>query len=224
MKIRMKVFQVPDSWIDYIFVIIVVPIYIFVCFIAFPTALVDILSRISFLIFVCQLFILRLIDYKKKKSKEGNYIIVSIASIITFGSLMIPWLERSIRIKNDIHFYALIAFYLGLLIEFVGIVIMLISRLLCFKYRENGEEDRFYIQLRNKLIFKYIRFPQVLALILIYCGFCISISSYISSIAFVLFFIATAQFEKEERKYSLKYGDDYLEYMNTTKRIFPYIY
>lgn len=122
----------------------------------------------------------------------------------------------------------LLVSYLGILIMIVGSVIMLSSRYQLNRHSYGGgslSEEKEQTLLTDSM-FKHIRHPIYAGGLIITIGLELAFRSLIMlslhTLVFVIIF--RDRMQREEAVLLNKFGDEYQEYINKTKRLIPYIY
>ncbi|MFX1390623.1 MAG: methyltransferase family protein [Promethearchaeota archaeon] len=185
----------------------------------------NLIILISFTLILTLDIALRPISKDKDKFK---YPIISIILFLLLPFLsIIPYLEFKLIIKIYLIFWDNFFVYLfALLILVIGGGVLLYSRILLGKYASSKiviEKDHILI---TNGIYNFIRHPIYLGMLLVFFGYALSFKSIISAISFlVLFFVIfNNRMNLEEQLLKEKFGTEYEDYLNKTKRIIPYIY
>lgn len=116
--------------------------------------------------------------------------------------------------------------YIGAGIVFFGGLLQIWSRSVLHKFFTL----QIIIQESHQLIrrgpYHYIRHPGYLALFLFLLGLSIAFSAKFSLILLFLLFVPAMLYRiiKEEELMLVEFGKDYIYYMNSTKKLIPYIY
>ncbi len=151
------------------------------------------------------------------------------------NSLSLIWITISISITLAIliamNYYApistnLIIPYLGLAMILIGVVLRLViirSLGQFFTVDVTIREDH---RLKKDGFYKYLRHPSYFASLLSFVGFGLSLNNWISlilvSAAIIVAFIN--RIKVEEKVLVEHFGEEYIAYQKTTKRLIPFIY
>ena len=208
------------------------PIYYYIWFSIFGQ---DLLKK-TFLILVITLFFgINLIDITIRPMSDPNelkdkYTIIILVFFLG-GPLIIllAFYENLGIISQYLPIYDnLLVSYLGIVLMILGSVIMLSSRYQLNKHSYGGgslSEEKEQTLLIDGM-FKYIRHPIYAGGLIITIGLELAFRSLIilslHTLVFVIIF--RDRMEREETVLLNKFGDEYQEYINTTKRLIPYIY
>ena len=143
--------------------------------------------------------------------------------------LLLAFIENQELIANYLPLYDnLLVSYLGIVVMIGGSIIMLSSRYQLNKHSYGGgslSEEKEQTLLTGGM-FRYIRHPIYLGGLIITIGLelafrCLIILS-LHTLTFILIF--RDRMQREETVLLDKFGDEYQEYINKTKRLIPYIY
>lgn len=157
--------------------------------------------------------------YKAKAREKESFWIMIVVYIICLGIMA----GEFWKYMPDSMSYA---GYAGVVLIFIGGMLRVLAR---------QELDRFFtfqvlIQEGHKLIasgpFKYIRHPTYLGNILIMLGLALALQTTFGIIAVIVFFIPAViyRISAEEKLFYDEFGKEYLDYMEKTKKLFPFIY
>lgn len=114
----------------------------------------------------------------------------------------------------------------GTLLLFCGGLILLTSRIQLGKY--GG--PRIVIETNHKLItngiYRFIRHPMYLGFLIIFFGYSLALGSIFMTtlISFTFLLIFKGRIELEERILISEFGDEYMKYMERTKKLLPFLY
>lgn len=143
--------------------------------------------------------------------------------------LLLAFYENLIIISQYLPIYdTLLVSYLGIILMIIGGIIMLSSRYYLNKHSygggslSEGKEQT----LLTKGMFKIIRHPIYAGGLTVTIGLELAFRSLIIlSLHSVIFFIIFRdRMKREETVLLKKFGSEYREYINKTKRLIPYIY
>jgi len=141
--------------------------------------------------------------------------------------VILPYLENCLIIQYYLTFWDNIFVYLiGISLLIFGGITLIYSRLLLGKFGSSKIAIEKNHHLIIKGIYKYIRHPIYLGMILIFSGYALSLKSFISPFIFLLsfFILFKARMDSEEIILKERFGKDYELYMKKTKRLIPFIY
>ena len=112
------------------------------------------------------------------------------------------------------------------IIFFIGAGITLTSRVQLGRYGDGTTALKDGHSLLTKGFYKYIRHPLYSGALLGRVGIGLTFRSYLGLILFsgVYLIVFGRRMDIEEDSLTTEFGDDYLEYMKRTKRLFPYLY
>ncbi len=183
------------------------------------------LILIGFTFILCFDIIVRPISKKKDQFKYKK---LSIILFLLFPFLSyIPYLEFKFLTQHYIPIWNNFSVYLcGTAFFLLGSMILLYSRLILGKLATS----KIVIEQNHTLIttgiYKYIRHPIYLGMLLIFFGYALSFKSIITPFTFLILFflIFNNRMNLEEKLLKEEFGSDYEQYMKRTKRLIPYIY
>ncbi len=141
--------------------------------------------------------------------------------------VILPYLENVVFIQKILSIWDNFFIYLcGITLLIIGGIILIYSRLLLGKFGSSKiiiEENHFLIL---KGMYKYIRHPIYLGMILVFFGYALSFRTLITPFAFFFsfFILFKNRMDSEENMLKDRFGKDYELYMKKTKRIIPFIY
>jgi len=150
------------------------------------------------------------------------------------GSLVMLWITITISfmlgfIFANYHHWGYskyLAYGIGLFIILIGFIIRWASILQLKKAFTVDVAIGTEHKLKTDGMFKIIRHPSYLGLLLIMVGFSICMNSLISSIIVIvlMFLVILYRIVVEERVLTEEFGDTYKTYKSQTKRLIPWIY
>ena len=108
----------------------------------------------------------------------------------------------------------------------VGTIIMTLSRLILGTFGKPTVANSNQHTLITKGTYRYIRHPIYSSLILLIGGYSLAFFSIASTILFLIILgpFIIYRIKAEEKQLLELFGSEYLEYMQRTKRIIPFIY
>lgn len=141
--------------------------------------------------------------------------------------VILPYLENWLVIQQNLTFWDNFFIYLiGISLLIIGGIILIYSRLLIGKFGSSKItiEEKHHLVIKG--IYKHIRHPIYLGMILVFSGFALSFRSLILPIIFFFsfFILFKNRMDTEEKLLKERFGNDYELYLKRTKRLFPYIY
>ncbi|MFX0206547.1 MAG: methyltransferase family protein [Candidatus Hodarchaeota archaeon] len=119
------------------------------------------------------------------------------------------------------------------LISIIGSALMTLGGILLLMSRiQLGEYGgpKIVVEDKHKLItiglYQFIRHPMYLGFLLLFFGYSLAFGSFIMTIVitFTFFLIFKNRMDIEERLLISEFGEEYLRYMERTKRLFPILY
>lgn len=114
---------------------------------------------------------------------------------------------------------------LGLAMVFSGIIIRFIAIWTLGKNFSGLLRIREGHTLVTNGIYRWVRHPAYLGAILLFVGIPIAVSSLLGFLAMLLLVIYLLyRIKLEERMLTLRFGDEYREYMARSKRLIPFVY
>ncbi|MFW9881481.1 MAG: methyltransferase family protein [Candidatus Thorarchaeota archaeon] len=140
---------------------------------------------------------------------------------------IIPYIEFKFLIQCFITIWNNFSIYLiGIFFLLAGSIILLYSRVLLGKFASSKIVIEQNHVLEIKGIYKYIRHPIYLGMLLIFFGYALSFKSIITPFSFlvIFFLIFNNRMNLEEKLLIEKFGKNYELYLKKTKRLIPYIY
>jgi protein-S-isoprenylcysteine O-methyltransferase Ste14 len=184
----------------------------------------SLLVYLSYFFFISE-FVLMLSKRTKKSntSKRGDK-----------GSLLILWLSVMIPLTAGFfiinfgfgNFTGIFYYYAGIIIFAAGMIIRWIAILQLKKSFTVDVSVNKEQLLKTDGLYKRIRHPSYLGLILILAGLSVSMCNYITFLVIVIpiFFAVLYRISVEEKLLSEEFGEKYKNYKKTTKKIIPGIY
>lgn len=153
----------------------------------------------------------------KAKEKESFWVIV-IAYLICFVVI----LGEFVKFPPTVTYYR----YVGVGLFFIGGFLRMLAR------RELNKFFTFQVMIQegHKLIkkglYRYVRHPSYLGNILVMLGIALSLSRIFGVVVVLVFFVPAVLFRigGEEKMLIEEFGKDYLNYMQKTKKLIPFIY
>jgi protein-S-isoprenylcysteine O-methyltransferase Ste14 len=164
--------------------------------------------------------------YKTSYINQHNYRIIF--NLIAIG-LLLPLVYFTFIVEDVFLIKSTMINRLGIIITIIG-VFFLIRAFMSFNLKEFfGFEQLQKHTNSNTLVvsgmYKYVRHPLYFALILIFAGiFCIipTYKTLIINIIEIIYLIIGSTLE--ENKLEAIFGEDYIKYKKTTKKLMPFIY
>jgi len=153
----------------------------------------------------------------KIKEKESFWVIL-VVNTICLGII----LGEFIKLRPATNVYS-----------YIGVVMILIGGLIRIYARK--QLNRFFsfevvIQKDHKLIkkglYKYVRHPMYLGMLFLFFGLAIALNSFYGVLALIVFFIPALLYRisAEEGLLMKEFGNQYLDYMEKTKKLIPKVY
>jgi len=180
---------------------------------------------ISFTCILCFDIVIRPIS---KERDQFKYTKLSIMLFLMFPFLSyIPYLEFKFLIQRFFPIWDNFSIYLvSITFLLIGCIILLYSRLLLGKLASSRIVIEQNHMLMTKGIYKYIRHPIYLGMLLIFFGYALSFKAMIIPFSFLIIFflIFNNRMNLEEQLLTEEFGKEYELYMKKTKRFIPYIY
>jgi len=141
--------------------------------------------------------------------------------------VILPYLENLVFIQQILRIWDNSLTYLcGIILLIIGGIILIYSLLLLGKFGSSKITIEENHRLIFKGIYKYIRHPLYLGMILVFFGYALSFRSLISPFVFLFsfFILFKNRMDLEENMLKEKFGKNYEVYMEKTKRLIPFIY
>ncbi|MFX0023348.1 MAG: methyltransferase family protein [Candidatus Hermodarchaeota archaeon] len=159
-------------------------------------------------------------QYKYTKLSILLFLLLPLISIV-------PYLEFKLLIQQYFiiwNNYSL--FIAGIIVLLLGGILLIYSRILLGKFASSKIIVEQNHTLMTNGIYKYIRHPIYLGMLLVFFGYGLSFKSCITPFTFlILFFIIfNNRMNLEEKLLKEKFGRDYELYLERSKRLIPYIY
>ncbi len=164
---------------------------------------------------------------KSVKKDEFKRSILMLSFLLLPIILFLPYQEYRILayqiLTPPIYYWTVIT---GTVLLFLGGVVLLISRIQLGKYGGPKiviEENH---QLITNGVYRFIRHPMYLGFLFIFFGYSLALGSIFMTnvICFIFLLIFKNRIDIEERLLLSKFGQEYMDYMERTKRLFPFLY
>jgi len=159
-------------------------------------------------------------DYCSKKRKAAR----SLLSISTLNFLLYTIVPIDLPfMKLNIFDSFLTSTFVSLIFFLPGILVFVLGRKALGKESESTKKFR---KITNTGIYSKIRHPQLLGEILFILFFAVFLNSAFLLAFSIVFWIPNylIWMHYEEKDLVLRFGDDYISYMTTTKKIIPFIF
>lgn len=182
------------------------------------------LIYLSWLFFLSELLLMLIKRSGKGSSKvqrdKGSLALLWVTITLCF-SLGFTFAFRGIWALKGINFY-----FLGLFFIFIGLAIRWISIIQLKKAFTVDVAIGAEQKLTTDGLYKLVRHPSYLGLLLIMTGFSISMGNFISILAIVIpmFLVIHYRILVEEKVLVEAFGDTYISYQATTRRLIPWLY
>lgn len=189
---------------------------------------------VVFFIVLYSLVLLFVPFYRKMDKKpKGTYLAFVIAFAIEmhgipFSMWLISWMIGKSLPEGVLWGHTLVL-SIGHAGMHIGIALTLIALFLILNgwyniYRKYWSKEKGKGALVTTGIYRYIRHPQYTGLLLISLGMILNWATLPMLILFpVMIFMYVRLAKKEEQDMLKEFGDEYLDYMNKTKRFIPYV-
>ena len=156
--------------------------------------------------------------HKVKIKERESFWVMIVVNTICLGII----LGEFIKLRPTTNVYS----YIGVAMILIGGLIRIYSR------KELGRFFSFevVIQKDHKLVkkglYKYVRHPMYLGMLFIFFGLAISLNSFYGVLALVVFYIPALLYRisSEEGLLMKEFGNQYLDYMEKTKKLIPKVY
>lgn len=159
------------------------------------------------------------LNEENRDKKTLSIIWTSILLSIFFGVLSNNLVHLPISHKKALPYSGLIIIFLGMLLRFISI--RTLGKFFTVDIAIHKDQ-----KIIKTGIYRYIRHPAYASSLLEFIGFGLSLNSWISLPVVII--PVTAAFiyriKVEENLLKDQFGDEYSEYMNSTYRLFPWIY
>ncbi|MFX1420511.1 MAG: methyltransferase family protein [Promethearchaeota archaeon] len=189
-----------------------IPIYVLYLLTAYMFTLVDTLIR----------------SIPKEKRASKIYDILILSMLLTSPFFLIgAFFENKFLISQIFPFWDnIIISYLGFILYLTGALLILVSRAQIGRFGTaelSTEEDH---QLITQGVYNYIRNPMYSGGLIATIGFCLVFRCIITLIIMFIytFLIYRMRIIEEERILGEKFGKEFEEYKNRTKKLIPFIY
>ena len=165
--------------------------------------------------------LLRTKSSDRKNADKGTLIIIWLTIIIT--------IFLSVYIASTYHFPLLnspIIKYVGIVVIYIGVIFRILAIRSLGKFFTVAVTIREGHRLKKDGFYKYLRHPSYLASLLSFVGLGITLNNWISlaQITIAILFVFIIRINVEEKILIEQFGNEYLEYQKSTKRIIPFIY
>lgn len=175
-------------------------------------------------VFICMDILIRPISRKKD---EYNRIVVILSFVFLPLMLVSPYIEQRIIQELFSSFKIIqILYFIGVIIEILGGFLLITSRIELGRFGSTKVALEDQHKLIGHGLYKYIRNPMYLGILLLFLGYGIAFHGFISTILIDIFllWIVLRRIQIEEKLLVEVFGEEYKEYMKETKRLIPYIY
>ena len=174
---------------------------------------------------ICPIFI----GGRSKDRSPRTTIFLVIFDLIAPIGIMLPYFEYTIVFQQNFSpesFEVTLMLSFGVLFMIVGTIIMTLSRLILGTFGKPTVVNSNQHTLITKGTYRYIRHPIYSSLILLIGGYSLAFFSIASTILFLIILgpFIIYRIKAEEKQLLELFGSEYLEYMQRTKRIIPFIY
>jgi len=141
-------------------------------------------------------------------------------------AVALPYFEFKSLTSVYLSSFMPVVLVVGIFAILVGWMILLVSRLQIGRYggaRITIEDDH---RLVTSGMYRFIRNPQYLGMLLVLSGYAFSLGSLIVTVIIMISLLAilTSRIRLEEELLLAAFGDEYREYMRRTWRLVPHIY
>jgi protein-S-isoprenylcysteine O-methyltransferase Ste14 len=152
--------------------------------------------------------------------------LLALAFLLFPFAVALPYFEFKSLTSVYLSSFMPVVLTVGIFALLVGWMILLVSRLQIGRYggpRITIEDDH---RLITNGMYRFIRNPQYLGMLLILSGYAFSLGSLIITAMIVICLLAILRnrIRLEEELLIAAFGDEYREYMRRTWRLFPHIY
>jgi protein-S-isoprenylcysteine O-methyltransferase Ste14 len=183
----------------------------------------QILLYLFLLIFLAYSFISLLVSRKYGAQIKGWPSVLKERDYTSFA-LAVPQagLMMAVVIMFYAGIYSTIFLLIGFIVMFIGMGFNLMVRRDLGKNWVPLSRTTENQELVTTGIYSWVRHPFYLSILILFSGVAI-ISQNVLGLLFFIFFIAglIIRMKKEEKELILKFGEEYIEYMNNTPRLFP---
>lgn len=141
--------------------------------------------------------------------------------------LIIPYFENLLLIQSYLPIWNNISVYfIGFTLLIIGGLILILSRIMIGRFGSSKLTIENEHVLINSGLYKYIRHPIYLGMLLIFFGFGLSFRAIINPVIYFtsLFIIFKNRMDTEEKILIDQFGDQYESYIKSTYRLIPFIY
>jgi protein-S-isoprenylcysteine O-methyltransferase Ste14 len=163
-----------------------------------------------------------------QKTNQFKYTRLSVLLFLLFPLLSItPYLEFYFLTQQYFGIWNnSVLYFIGIALLLLGGTILIYSRLILGKFASSKIVIEQNHRLMTRGIYKYVRHPMYLGMLLIFFGYAFSFRSIITSISYIIIFflIFNNRMNLEEKLLKEQFGEEYKSYIDKTKRLIPYIY
>jgi len=179
---------------------------------------------ISFNFFICVDIFIRPISSQKDQYKKSvliiSFLLMPIITVAPYFEYT-WWLSKYMPLTTSNFMWIV-----GIVLLIIGGLIELLSRIQIGKFGGPKIVVEQEHQLITSGIYNYIRHPMYLGFLFLFLGYSMSFGSIILTcvITISFFLIFKNRMDLEEKLLIASFEDEYLKYMNHTRRLFPFIY
>ncbi len=216
---------------NYVLKLMGIPILIMFMNLGFILLMQEVFTQIQTLIpilllnaFISIDIVIRPISGKKDEYRRSILVVSFISMPIVF---LLPYCEyKGLWVHYFSPFLSNWMIVIGIIVLVFGGILLVLSRLQLGEY--GG--PRIVIEDKHQLIttgvYQYIRHPMYLGFLLLFFGYSFALGSIVIAIviSLVFFLIFKNRMELEEKILITKFGEEYLEYKERTKKILPFLY
>jgi protein-S-isoprenylcysteine O-methyltransferase Ste14 len=190
-------------------------------------------SNTAYMIYLLMSYTITLADtlvrpWTQEQNLSNKFeIIMLLVFILTPFFLIAAYFENVFLIAPLISFWnSIIVAYIGFVIYLAAGIMVLIARTQLGRFG-SGElitaEDH---QLYTEGVYHYIRNPMYSGALIGVVGFCFIFRSLITMLVLVSFYflVFRMRINREERILLEKFGDEFVKYKNSTKKLIPFVY
>jgi len=193
----------------------------------------QIYSNAIYMIYLLMVYTISLADtlvrpWTEERNPSRKYeILILLVFLLTPFFLIATYFENILLIAPLVPFWnSIIVAYIGFVIYLAAGIMVIIARTQLGRFG-SGElitvEDH---QLSTEGIYRYIRHPMYSGSLIGVIGFCFIFRSLITMLVLVVFYfiVFRMRINEEERILLEKFGDVFIKYKNSTKKLVPFIY
>ena len=162
-----------------------------------------------------------------EKRDEYNRAILIISFLLMPLVFMLPYIEFILfTVQFLTPLMSFWSFIIGTVLLVLGGVLLILSRIQLGRY--GG--PRIVIEDKHQLIthgvYQFVRHPMYLGFLLLFFGYSLAFGSIVMSlvISISFFLIFKNRMDIEEKLLISEFGEEYLTYMEQTKKLFPFLY